>query len=267
MQPLFVLADADRRVEKGAESRCGEKFGARTVSNDPAIPHKDHAVNFRENVAQVMGHQHKTCTLGYEAAQGVAEFALRGEIESIRGLIEEQLARSVHERAGNQDAAFLAGGHLSHKLRGKMRGFDARESFCGPGTHFFCNHEIGPECRSGKEAGDHGIETRSHRRALAGKIGAHDAEMLPQLGQVPAITAKDAHPHLRLNNRVDLTGNGEDQRGLAAPVGAQDCDMLAGAKGEVHVVEHDPIAARNVHVLQFEELVGIDGGWNIICVL
>ncbi len=74
-------------------------------------------------------------------------------------------------------------------------------------------------------------------------------------------------PHPRLDDGIDLAGNGQDQRGLAASVGAKDGDMLAGANGEVHVVENDAIAARDVNIPQFEKLILIDRGNDIARVL
>ncbi len=91
--------------------------------------------------------------------------------------------------------------------------------------------------------------------------------MLSQLGQVPAVAAKNADPHPRLHDGVDLTSNGQDQGGLAAAVGAQDGDMLTGTEVEVDVVENDTIATRHVYVFQFEKLILIDWSNNIACVL
>ena len=148
-----------------------------------------------------------------------------------------------------------------------MRGFNACESFCGTVAHFEGDMQVGPESGCGEEAGDHGIEAGSHRGALAGKIGTDNAEMLPQLGQIPAISAKDADPHARLNDGVDLACNREDQRGFAASVGAEDGNMLSGTKIEVHIMQNDPVAPGNVDVFEFEKLFGIDRDCNIVRIL
>ena len=148
-----------------------------------------------------------------------------------------------------------------------MRGFNARQGLGCAGSHFIGDVQIGPESRCGEEAGDHSIKARGHGRALAGEIGSDNPEMLPQLGQVPAIAAKDSDAHPRLHNGVDLAGDGKDQRGLTASVGSEDGDMLTGANGQVDVAEHDPIAAGNVDVFEFEKLVLIDRGRDIAIVL
>ncbi len=109
MQPFLIVAYAHRRIEKVAEARCGEELGPRTIPHNPTSTHQDHPVNLRKNVAQVMCHQHQSRTFGGEAAQCVPKFSLRGEVQCIRGFVEEQLARPVDKGAGNEDAAFFAG--------------------------------------------------------------------------------------------------------------------------------------------------------------
>ena len=82
--------------------------------------------------------------------------------------------------------------------------------------------------------------------------------MATQLSEIPALAAEDADLHFRQGNGIDLAGHGEDEGGLAAAVGAEDGDVLAGADGEVDVVKDDAIAARDVDVAQVEKMARID---------
>ena len=84
---------------------------------------------------------------------------------------------------------------------------------------------------------------------------AHHAEVLAQLGQVPALAAEDAHLHPRLHDGINLAGHGQNQRRLAAAVRPENRHMLAGANRQVHVVQHHALAARHVHLAQFEKLL------------
>ena len=52
---------------------------------------------------------------------------------------------------------------------------------------------------------------------------------------------------------VALAGDGLDEGGFAAAVGAEDGDVLAGVDGEVDVVEDDVVAAGYVDVGQMQE--------------
>jgi hypothetical protein len=87
-----------------------------------------------------------------------------------------------------------------------------------------------------------------------GKLRAHHAEVPAELGQVPALAAEDAHPHLRAHDGIDLAGHGHDQRRFAAAVRPQNGHVLAGADGQVHIVQHHALAARHVDRAQFEKL-------------
>ena len=260
MEPFVVAADADTGVEELAEARLGEQLSARAVADDAAAAHEDDAIDLGQDVAEVMRDEDEAGAFGGEAAQGFAEFALRGEVERVGWLVEEELARAMHERAGDEDAALFSGGHFADELLGEMRGFDAGEGFNGAGAHFVRDVQIGPERGGGEEAGDDGIEAGGDGGALAGQIGAHDAEVAAELGEVPAVAAEDADAHAGLNDGIDLAGDGEDERGFAAAVGAEDGDVFAGADGEIDVVKDDALAAGDVDIAQFEKPIEIDGG-------
>jgi hypothetical protein len=82
--------------------------------------------------------------------------------------------------------------------------------------------EIGPQRRGRKESGNHRIQARGYGGPLARQLrepGRHHAEVLAQLGQVPAFAAEDAHHHLWPHDGINLAGHGQDQRRLAASIG------------------------------------------------
>ena len=174
---------------------------------------------------------------GGQAAQDLAQFALRGQIERVGWLIEQKLARPMHQRARNQDAALFAGRHFADQLLRQVQRFHALQRLHGALAHFLGDMQIGPQRRRGKESRNHGIETGGDGGALARQLACRrargdDAEVLAQLRQVPAFAAEDAHPHSRLHDGIDLAGHGEDQRGLSAAVGAENGHVLAGADAE-----------------------------------
>src|SRR5277367_4611462 len=81
----------------------------------------------------------------HEAAQAFAEVALGGEVEGVRWLVEEKLAGTVDEGAGDEDAAFFSGGHFADWLLGEVRGVDACERLGSFGAHCFGDDEVRPE--------------------------------------------------------------------------------------------------------------------------
>lgn len=258
MEPLVVVADADAGIKELAEAGLGEELGTRAVADDAAAAHEDDAVDFRQDVAEVMGDEDEAGAFGGEAAHGVAELALRGKVQCVGRLIEEKLAGAMDESAGDEDAAFFSGGHFADELFGEMRRINAGEGFNGARAHLITHVQIGPERRSGEKAGDDGVKAGGDGGALAGEIGADDTEVPAKLGKVPAVAAEDADAHAGLNDGIDLAGDGEDERGFAAAVGAKDGDMFAGADGEIDVVQDDALAAGNVDIAQFQELIEID---------
>ena len=122
--------------------------------------------------------------------------------------------------------------------------------------------QIGPQRGGGKESRDHRVQARGHggplARQLAHQPSRHHAKVLAQLGQIPALAAKDAHPHPRLGDGIELAGHGQDQRGFAAAVRPQNRHMLPGANGQVHIVQHHAVAARHVHLAQFKKLARLE---------
>lgn len=114
MEPVVVVADADGGLEELGKARLGEEFGAGAVGDDAAVLHEDDAGDFRKDVAEVMGDEDEACAFGGEAAEGFAEVALGSEVEGVGGFVKEQLPRAMDEGAGDEDAAFFAGGHFSH---------------------------------------------------------------------------------------------------------------------------------------------------------
>lgn len=165
----------------------------------------------------------------------------------------------MHESASDEDAALFSCGHFADELLSEVRGLNAGEGFDGARAHFIGDVKVRPERGCGEESGNDGVEAGGDGGALAGKIGADDAEMTAQLGQVPAVTAEDADAHAGLDDGVDLAGDGENERGFAAAVWSEDGDVFSGADGEVDVVEDDPVAAGDVDILQFEKTIQIDG--------
>ena len=283
MEPGFVVADADAIAEEAGEDGFGEEGFAGAVGDDAALAHEDDAINFGRDVAEVMGDKDEAGALLDEGAEAFAEVALGGEVERVGGLVEEELAGAVDEGAGDEDAALFAGGHFANGVLGEVGGVDAGEGLDGALAHFVGDDEIGPEGGGGEEAGDDGIEADGATGGAAGGVGGargevhageivtDDAEVLAEAGEVPTGTAEDADFHAGLDDGVEVAGHGADEGGLAAAVGAKDDDVLAGADGEVDVVEDDGVSEGDVDVGHGEEdvvllrLGGLGGCGHLIC--
>ena len=194
----------------------------------------------------------------------MAEFALGVEVEGVGGLIEEEhggcgCRAGAYEGSADHDATLLAGGHLAYGLVGEVGGADLLEYLVGAGVHGRGDggNEIGPEGGAGEEAGEDGVAAGGVERGLTGELGGDYAEALFEFGEVPAVTTEDADAGFGLavawRDGVALAGDGLDEGGFAAAVGAEEGDVLAGGYGEVDVVEDDVFAAGNVDVLEMQK--------------
>ena len=190
MQPLFVAPDADGSVEEFAEPGRGEQLLAGAVGNDAAAVHEDNALDFRKNVAKMMGHEDEAGAFSGKASKRIAQFALGREVEGVGWLVKQKLAWTMDQGSSDQDTALFSRRHFADKPSSKMRGFDSFKGFDGPFTHLRRDVEIGPERRSRKESGNHRVETRRDGGAFTGQVspqqaGTDHAEVATKLGQVP----------------------------------------------------------------------------------
>ena len=119
------------------------------------------------------------------------------EIEAARRLVEHQRRRLVDQRARDQHAPRLAGGHRVERGARQPRRVDALERLHRLAAHRV-GHALMPEdAVRREEAGDDGVEAGEDAVRVAVdeaivEIGGDDAELRSQLEHVPAILAEDA---------------------------------------------------------------------------
>jgi len=145
MHPLLVAADANRGSEEFGETRLGEEFFAGAIGDDAAGMHEDDALDFGQDVAQVVGDEHQASSLTRQTTKGFAEFALGGKVERVGRLVEQELLGTVNQGTRDDDAALFSRGHLADQLFGEVGGFHPLKSLPGTFPHLLCHVEIGPK--------------------------------------------------------------------------------------------------------------------------
>src|ERR1700761_7172691 len=80
MEPFLIMAYADGGVEEIGEVGFCEEFFTRAIGQDAALLHEDNAVDFGEDIAEVVGDEDEPGAFLREAAHGVAELALGGQV-------------------------------------------------------------------------------------------------------------------------------------------------------------------------------------------
>lgn len=249
-----MLDQRDVDTEERAELLRTDQFAFRAVGEDAPIPHHDDAIDFLEDVGEVMRDHQDANTLLGDLAESFAQFALSGEVEGIGWLVEEQHFRLVDKGAGDHDAPLLAGRHFADQFRPEVGGLHELERLVGAVAHLRSDVEVGPERGGGEETGDDSVEPSGDRRALAGKFRGDDAEMGAELRDVPALAAEQPQLSGGRDDGVALAGNGLDQRGFAAAVGAEDGDVFPVGDAERDVVEDNVVAAGDGDVAHDEEI-------------
>src|SRR5882672_7161605 len=96
-----------------------------------SIPHQDHAVDFRDDVREMVGHQHDADSRLRQRAHRFTQAVLRENVQAVAWLIEQKRLRVVHQRPCNQDAFGLARRHFRDGPVGQMRHAEAFEHGIG----------------------------------------------------------------------------------------------------------------------------------------
>src|SRR5271170_4980711 len=144
----------------------------------------------------------------------------------------------MDEGAGDHDAALLAGGHLADEFFSEMRGLHELKRGVGASAHLRRDVEVRPERGGGEESGDNGVDSTRDACALAGQMRFDDAQVLAELGDIPALATEQLNARFRRDDGIALAGNGLDERGFPAAIGAENGNMLSGCDAEADVVEH-----------------------------
>jgi hypothetical protein len=253
----LFFGEGDGDLEEIGEFVGGQERLLWAVGHDAAFAHEEDAVDLGDDVGEVMGDEEEGGSLLGQGAEKLVEVALSGKVEGVRGFVEEEGSGGGDEGAGDHDAALLAGGHFADGLIAEGDGVDLGEDLVGAGVHLVGDVKVGPEGGAGKEAGEDGVAAGGLEGGFAGEIGRDNTEHLFEFGEIPALAAEEGDAGLRLacfgNQWVALAGDGLDEGGLTAAVGAQDGDVLAGMDGEIDVVKDNPLSAGDVNVVKIEK--------------
>src|SRR5271156_1944792 len=112
----------------------------------------------------------------------------------------------MDEGAGDHDAAPLTGGHLADEFFSEMRGLHELQRGVSTGAHLRRDVQVRPEGRGGEESGDNGVDSARDAGALAGQMRFDDAEMLAELGNIPALATEQVNARFRRDDGIALAG-------------------------------------------------------------
>ena len=232
---------------------CGQHLGLRSIADNAARLHHDHALDFRQDIGEMMGNQQNSSSLLRQPAHGVPQLPLRGQIESVARLVEQENLGSMHDGSPNQDALRFAYRHLTHRLVAKVLDFQQLKNFVRSLPHLLGDMEVRPQSRARKETGHHCVTTRCMRRSFARQFGSNSTQMLAQFGQVPAFAPKDTQVRVFPHQRIALACKRLNQCRFSAAIRSQDGDMFLLTDAQRKFVQHDHIAARHRNIFHFNK--------------
>ncbi len=201
------------------------------VVDDAAVADLDDALRLLGDLALV-GDEHDGVAGGGELGEQLHDLGAAPAVERAGGLIGEDDATAVHQRARDRHALLLAAGELAGAVVDALAEAEAGEQLLGAGVALLARH-----------AGIH----RRHfdvvaRGGAAEQVVAleHEAEGLaPQARERVAVERGDVLAHEAVGAAGGAVEAAEEvhQRGLARTRGTHDGDELAGVDGEVDAVQ------------------------------
>lgn len=130
---------------------------------------------------------------------------------------------------------------------------EAFEGSVSTGKLLRCGMMMGKDMGAAEESGKHDVEASGGGGTGSEQILRDDAEVGAQFKNVPAVLAHDGDGRTFASERIAFAGDGLDERGFAATVGAEYADVFAGVDAQSEVVECRQVTANHGDVVQVEQ--------------
>src|SRR5439155_7640443 len=226
----------------------------------PSVTQQDHAVNFRNDLLDVMRDQNECRALARDLTDALHEGVPRDEIETGRRLVEHERPRRGDQCPRQEHAARLAARHRVQPPAREMRHPHAPERFTCPTAHLVADEAVPEDAVRREKAGEHGGLARDEPFAVAGheplmQIGRDNAELRSQLEHVPVAGAEHPNHGRRIiggSERALLVSQQLDEERFSGTVGADNGCVLAGEDGQREAVENAAIVLHDRRVDQLE---------------
>ena len=188
----------------------------------------------------------------------------RHEVKAGGGLVEHQHLGTRDQRARNQHAPALAGGHLGQRLLRQVQRLDALQGRAALRAHLARDLVMGEQPLRAQQPGGGGVEPRyaaapaAHAESRV-QIAGDDAHPAAQVFDVGARVAEDAQRGpvvARRRTRAVVERQHAHQRRLAGAVGAEDGRVLAAVNAQRQAVERARAPAHHGGVDELEDRLG-----------
>lgn len=233
--PLHQL---DRGIVQRAQTGRGERLFLAAVRDDAAVFQEDDTRDLGRDFVDVVGDQGDGLACLHQVADGVQVMEACSQVEAAGRLVEHEGLRVVDERAPEEKAALLAGGHSGVRLIFQPADAERVEYGVGTGGVVGAQHVVGRDVDAGVEARQQHVQAAGVAGVLALQVVRDDAEPAAQFPDVPALPAVEAHEAARGADRIQVAGQQLQKGGFASAVGAEDDGVLTLDEVQRQLVEH-----------------------------
>ena len=220
------------------------------ILDHAAVAEADEAARMAAHIG-VVRHEHDGHALAVQLLEQAQDLGRGAAVEGAGGLVGEEQARAVHERAGDRDALLLAAGELHRPVMGAVREADAAERLqgalaAGPAVEARIDHRQFDIAE--------GVDARQQVELLEHEADLAVAQARQAVG-VEALDRRAGEPVVAAGRPIEAADQ-VHEGGLARAGRPHDGDEIARLDVERHAVErHD---AAGVEVVDPAEIARFD---------
>ena len=143
----------DIHPEQFAQRTASQHFPGWPVVEDVAVAQRHDPVDFGDDVVERMRHQDQALARARQLAHGGEQLAAAANVEADGRLVQNERARTMNERAGDDGAAHFTGGHLLQRDAFQVRNLQLSQREPRLFAHLFGHLVMRPDADTAEEAG------------------------------------------------------------------------------------------------------------------
>ena len=226
----------DRCVEELAELSAGEDVCLGAVGEHRPFFQQHHARHLRRDLVDVVGDEDDGLACLHEAADDVEVLKASLEVEAAGRLIQQQRIGIADQGAAEQEPALLSGGHGGEGTVFQLGHPEPLHDVLGAGAVVGAELLIGPGVGARIVARQDDAQAAHVAPILVLKVVGDDAEVGPQVEEVPALLAEEPYGAALALDGIDVARQQLEQGRFAGAVRVQ--GWRYGIRGRCRATDH-----------------------------
>jgi hypothetical protein len=191
----------------------------------------------------------------HEAADDVEVLEAGLEVEAAGGLVQQECIRIVDQRAPEQEPTLFTGGHGGEAAVFQFRHPELLHDVLGAGAVVGAELLMRPGVCARIVARQNDAQAAHVAPILVLKVVRDDAEVSPQVEDVPALLAEDAYRTALALDGIDVARQQLEQGRFTGAVGSEDGGLASGCDVERQVVEDEGAPTIGGDVLDLDDVL------------